>query len=248
MAAEGPRRAARRPVRGLWLLLLLVLPALACGRFEPPPAATPPPATATPVSTPTRATTRTPTPTHTPPPASAPTATFTPTAVPGEALVAGQPARIVAPQGVNIRSEPRTGARRLGRLGTGVRVTVQEGPVEADGYRWWKVVDSAGTAGWIADGDGQTTWLTPKIGEPRPVDRAVQPTDKVIVTLTGVALRAFPGTGTTLLREMPAGVQLTLVEGPVDADGLRWWHVRNDTYDGWSAERSSRERLLAPVE
>ncbi len=246
MAAEVRRRTLR-PARGLWLLLL-VLPALACGRFEPQPTPAVPPVSATPTASPTRALTPTPTSTRPAAATSEPTATFTPTPVPGVALTIGLPARIVAPQGINLRSEPRTGARRLGRFGTGIRVTVQEGPVEADNYRWWKVIDSAGTAGWIADGDGQTTWLTPNVGEPRPVDRAIQPTDKVVVTLTGVALRAFPGTGTTLLREMPRGVQLTLVEAPVDADGLRWWHVRNDTYDGWAAERTSRERLLAPVE
>ncbi len=234
-------------MRGLWLLLF-VLPALACGRFEPQPTPAVPSATVAPTTTPTRAATVTPTVTPVREVITEPTATFTATPVPGETLTIGQPARIVAPQGVNIRSEPQTGARRLGRFGTGIKVTVQDGPVEAGGYRWWKVVDSAGTAGWIADGDGQTTWLTPNVGEPRPVDRAVQPADKIVVTLTGVALRAFPGTGTTLLREMPRGVQLTLVEAPVDADGLRWWHVRNDTYDGWAAERSSRERLLAPLE
>ncbi len=229
-------------------MLLLVLPALACGRFEPQPAPTVQPATTAPPATATRAATTTPTGTPTSEVTSEPTATFTPTSVPGEALAIGQPARVVAPQGVNIRSEPRTGSRRLGRFGTGVKVTIQDGPVEADGYRWWKVADSAGVSGWIAERDRQTIWLTPKVGEPRPVDRAVRQGDKMVVTLTGVALRAFPGTGTTLLREMPRGVQLTLVEGPVDADGLRWWHVRNDTYDGWSAERSSRERLLAPLE
>lgn len=247
MAAERSRPALRRLAGGLWLLLV-VLPALACGRFEPQPTPTVAPATATPAVTATRAATLTPSPTAPPPVTAEPTATFTPTPAPGSSLLIGQPARVVAPQGVNIRREPRAGAARVGRFGAGVRVTVEDGPVEADGYRWWKVADSSGSSGWIAEGDRQTTWLTPNVGDPRPVDRAVRPSDKVVVTMTGVALRAFPGTDSMLLRELPRGVELTLVEGPVDANSLRWWHVRNDQYDGWAAERSSRERLLAPIE
>ncbi|MBK9096290.1 MAG: SH3 domain-containing protein [Anaerolineae bacterium] len=70
----------------------------------------------------------------------------------------------------------------------------------------------------------------------------------MVITHDGVALRSFPGKNTTLLREMPRGTKLALLEAPVDVDGLRWWHVKNEKYDGWAAESSGSQRLLSPVE
>ncbi len=243
--ATGSRQMVGRWRLALWFALLLA-PMLACGRFEPQPTPTPAPPTPTPTASPTPTPVATATPAPTPTPAV--TATFTPTPLPGTALRVGQPARIVAPQGVNIRNSPTTRGQRVGRFGAGVKVIVQEGPVEADGYRWWSVADSGGKAGWVAERDPNTVWLSAQVGDPRPVDRPVQVSDTVVVTADGVALRAFPGKSTTLLREMPRGTRLALVEAPVDADGLRWWHVRNEKYDGWAAESSGSQRLLSPVE
>ena len=238
--------------RAIGWFLFLLWPLLACGRFEPRPTPTPAPPTATPTVQPTRPPTLTLTLTLTPTPVAMPTteatATFTPTPLPGSALRIGQPARVVAPQGVNIRNAATTRGQRIGRFGAGVKVTVQEGPVEADGYRWWRVSDSGGKAGWVAERDSTTVWLAAQIGDPRPVDRPVQASDTVVITADGVALRAFPGKNTTLLREMPRGTKLTLLEAPVDVDGLRWWHVKNEKYDGWAAESSGSQRLLSPVE
>ncbi len=228
-----------------WFLFLLG-PALACGRFEPRPTPTPLPPTATATALPTRIASATATRAATPTPEA--TATFTPTPPPGSALRVGQPARVVAPQGINIRNAASTSGRRIGRFGAGVKVTVQEGPVEANGFRWWRVSDSGGKAGWVAERDANTVWLTAQLGDPRPVDRPIQVGDTVVVTADGVALRAFPGKGTTLLREMPRGSKLALTEAPVDVDGLRWWHVKNEKYDGWAAENSGSQRLLSPVE
>ena len=235
----------RRWQTAAWFLLLL-WPLLACGRFEPRPTPTPAPPTATATNPPTRAPSPTPTAAATPTPDA--TATFTPTPLPGSALRVGQPARVVAPQGVNIRNAATTRGRRTGRFGAGVKVTVQEGPVEADGFRWWRVSDSGGKAGWVAERDSTTVWLTAQLGDPRPVDRPIQAGDTVVVTADGVALRAFPGKGTTLLREMPRGTKLSLADAPVDVDGMRWWHVKNEKYDGWAAESSGSQRLLSPVE
>jgi hypothetical protein len=42
------------------------------------------------------------------------------------------------------------------------QLSVAEGPVEANGYRWWKVTnDSGNIIGWAAEGDGEDRWLTP---------------------------------------------------------------------------------------
>ncbi|RME57715.1 MAG: hypothetical protein D6790_12935, partial [Caldilineae bacterium] len=125
---SGKRRA------GLWALLAFSLiwlgPALACGSFQPRPTPVPSPVVlegagqpAQEAATPTPALIIEPTPT----PISQPTATFTPTPLPGTALVIGEPARIAAAGGLNVRETPGTSGVVVTRLGFGQRVTVIDG-------------------------------------------------------------------------------------------------------------------------
>ena len=95
------------------------------------------------------------------------TATFTPTPLPGTALAPGQPARVTAPAGLNYRESPASNAALIGQFGTGQRVTVLAGPIVADGFTWWQIDDGAGNAGWAAEGDETTVWLSPQLGEPQ---------------------------------------------------------------------------------
>ncbi|MCO6452328.1 MAG: hypothetical protein J5I90_16235 [Caldilineales bacterium] len=47
---------------------------------------------------------------------------------------------------------------------------------------------------------------------------------------------------------IPAGAILTVVDGPREADGLRWWLVRYEGNEGWMAEtRASGPPILAPA-
>ena len=57
-------------------------------------------------------------------PTEAPTATFTATPVPGTALAVGQPARVVAPDGLNMRDQPSSAGQLLLLLPSNQRVTV----------------------------------------------------------------------------------------------------------------------------
>ncbi|MDW8269870.1 MAG: SH3 domain-containing protein [Anaerolineae bacterium] len=240
------------PRSAWWVLALVLLPMLACGRFAPRPGATPTPWptwTPRPTATPTQAPSPTPTVTPIPPtPTPAPTDTPTP---PGSPVV-GQIARVVAPNGVNIRQAPSLQAARIGQFGRGVLVRVMEGPVAADGYVWWRVDDEHGKAGWIAEGDRTTRWLDGVIGEPRPVNRAVRLGDTVAVTVpSGVvlAVRYEPGTQALVARRLTAGIVLRVVEGPVVLDGLRWWKVSGPNgISGWAAENDADERWLSPIE
>lgn len=238
--------------RRRWLLcaclLLSLLPGLACGNLLPGPEPTVPIPTATPVaveptSTPTPLPTATPTDTPAPP-------TPTPTPLPPGALRLDAPARVIARQGLNVRETPSTSSKQLGRFAPGTLVTVREGPVEADGYRWWQVESGQGLNGWVADGDAEDVWLTGEIGEPRPVNRPVRFGDRVVVTTTGgkwLALR-YQAAG-TLIRRVAAGTQFTVKDGPVDAEGFRWWLLVDDEgREGWAAERDKETRWLTPME
>lgn len=250
--------AHQRPGWRTWSLafgpfLVLALVTLACGSFAPRPTPVPRP-TATPTqqvaaSTPgVTATLELPTsvPTH-----AAPTPTFTPTPVPGTALIVGQPARVVAPEGLNVRKEAGVKGNRIGRFAPNERVTVLEGPVDSDGYRWWRVGTNQ-LAGWVAEGDGAETWLSPQMGDKRPTRRAVRLGDEVIVTVDAggfLKVRSQPGVDGAVEHQLTANTQLSVVEGPVEADGYRWWKVTdNKQITGWAAEGDNTERWLTPLE
>ncbi|MCS6844883.1 MAG: SH3 domain-containing protein [Caldilineales bacterium] len=237
-------------------LLLLALVTLACGSFAPRPtpvprptatptepaalaageASTPTPTSALPTSVPTRA---------------VPTPTFTPTPVPGTVLIVGQPARITAPGGLNVRRAPSVKGDRIGRFQANERVIVLEGPVEADGYRWWRVGTNQ-LAGWVAEGSGDEVWLSPQVSDRRPVRRAVRLGDDVIVTIGEggfLKVRSQPGLGGVVQFKLDPSTQLTVIDGPVEADNYRWWKVTDgQDVTGWAAEGDNSERWLTPLE
>lgn len=55
-------------------------------------------------------------------------------------------------------------------------------------------------------------------------------------------LRSRPGLAPdTVLDRLPPGTQMTLLEGPTDADGYSWWHIRTtDGREGWVAGNDLR--------
>ena len=61
-----------------------------------------------------------------------------------------------------------------------------------------------------------------------------------IVSGTGSALRlrSDPGLQSTTLKTVTDGTRLMILEGPREADGLRWWrlHDPSDGAEGWAAE------------
>ena len=252
----------------LALSLLWLLPALACGSFAPRPAPTPTASTSDsffPTTTETagvgepeagtepilQVTPAPPQPTNTI--ALAPTATFTATPVPGTALQSGQPARVTAPAGLNMRSDPTSSASLLLQLGTGQRVTVVDGPVSADNFTWWRVDDGQGNVGWVAERDATTEWLSPQLGEAQPVNRAPRLNDRVVVTMPSggqLSIRALPGSDAPLLVRGNNGQQFTVLDGPQSAGGFTWYRIRSDDgqIEGWAADGDGTTRWLSPLE
>lgn len=251
--------AGRRPrLSWRWVfspLLVLALTSLACGSFVPRPTPLPRP-TFTPIveldssATPTPSgelTIATSVPTRV-----VPTPTFTPTPEPGSALIVGQPARVVAGQGLNARKTAGAAGDRIGRYAPGAVVSILEGPIDADGYRWWRVGNNE-LSGWVADGDGEEQWLSPDLGSTQPVDRTVQVGDDVLVTVGESGLlkvRAEAGINAAVQHQVPDKTQLTVIEGPVEAGGYRWWKVVSESgsISGWAAEGDGEDRWLTPLE
>jgi len=238
--------------RLLFVVVLLTGLTLACGSFSARPGSEPTPwptATARPPTA--TATPRPPTPTVTPVPPTPTPPPPTPTLSPNK-MAPGQPARVVARTGVNIRQDPTTKGRLLGRFGAGVLVQVLQGPVQADGFTWWRLDDQHGKVGWAADGDSRDRWLDGNLGEARPVNRAVRLGDTVAVTVRPglvLAIRFQPGRDALVSRRLTTGAQLRIAEGPVDVEGLRWWKVTGEGgISGWAAEADAEERWLSPIE
>ena len=61
-----------------------------------------------------------------------------------------------------------------------------------------------------------------------------------IVSGTGstLRLRSDPGLQSTTLKTVTDGTRLKILEGPREADGLRWWRMQDQTdgAEGWAAE------------
>jgi hypothetical protein len=267
MQTEQTRISKRSGLSRNWRLRALLAvsliwlgPTLACGSFapRPTPTPTPPPADTVvaepPTATPVISLSNTPIPEAVTEAATteAPTATFTVTPVPGTALAIGQPARVVAPDGLNMRDQPTSSGQLLLLLPSNQRVTVLEGPTEAEGFRWWRVDDGGGNVGWVAESDGETEWLSPRMGEAQPVDRSPRVGDRVQVTMsTGdLSVRVTPGTDAQLVTRVAQGQQFTVMGGPQEASGYTWYQIRSDdgSVEGWAADGDGADRWLSPLE
>lgn len=74
----------------------------------------------------------------------------------GHAVVAHLQGQIL-----NARAEPRLKARIRARLKQGDEVRIAEGPVQADGFTWWRIESPKGS-GWSAEKSAEgAVWLQP---------------------------------------------------------------------------------------
>jgi chitinase len=127
---------------------------------------------------------------------------------------------------LSVREGPGTGYTRLDVAPGGTTGTVVDGPVDNDGYTWYRVEYDDGVAdGWSALGND---WLTSTRFS----------MDHRTVTTTDLSVRDGPGTGYTYLDTAPGGTGGTVIDGPVDSDGYTWWRVDYDggVQTGWSAQ------------
>ena len=250
MSARTPR----------WPILLatsvLILTLLACGGFQVrvTPTAVPPEAvqpTAEPTATralPTAAPTRAVTPT--------PVSTTATPASPLKGLM-----KVVATGGVNVREQPGTKAKPVGRFNANAIVTVIEGPTTADSYTWWKV-SADKLSGWVAVGPENDPWLIPYNASETPpaaqpartpqlVNRALRLGDRVQVTIDPaqvLTIRDYAGTNTTPVAKVKQGSVFTILSGPVKQNGLTWWELEGNSIKGWAAEGNGTDRWLTPLE
>ncbi|MCU0493014.1 MAG: hypothetical protein MUD01_15605 [Chloroflexaceae bacterium] len=92
-----------------------------------------------------------------------PTATPEPSPTPAPVLKAGGVARVVNVGEAQLRGrqQPGTGQPVQARFEEGTTVRVLEGPVDADGFTWWRIEGPRGN-GWSAERSAEgVVWLEP---------------------------------------------------------------------------------------
>jgi len=80
---------------------------------------------------------------------------------------------------------------------------------------------------------GGTTTPPPTPGAPR---FAIGDTAVVTGTGNGLNVRSQPGTTAEKVTTLPDGAVVTILGGPVEANGLTWWNIQAGTASGWSAQ------------
>ncbi len=153
---------------------------------------------------------------------------------------------------------------------------VRGGPRSLDGMTWWQLempIDGTPRTGWAAEFTpegvkllGRPTNVTqptppttptpptqPAEPAPKPQPPVAIATGSLAVTKTAVNVRRTPGMlgkpADDLLGHFENKTTLNVVDGPTEADGVRWWRVGGITLSrgeviGWVAERLQDGTLL----
>ncbi len=91
-----------------------------------------------------------------------------------------------------------------------------------------------------------TPTATPEGGIPSPT---VGGRAQVQTKYQYINLRQDPGLGAESIGQLANGTIVTVLEGPEEVEGIRWWKVEDDQGNiGWAAERVGGEVLLVPTQ
>ncbi len=168
------------------------------------------------------------------------------------ALTAG--AMVYAQDWVNVRHSAgyigKTGDDVVGILGPGAMVKLTGEPMSQDGLRWWPIEgtksDGATVIGWMAEATGDALLLSDMAPAlPRGASYNVLVGLRTDYAQSFLNLRQTPGyvgkAADDVLGQVLIGSPVTVLDGPVEADALRWWQVRAPLLDdqvgnGWVAE------------
>ena len=130
----------------------------------------------------------------------------------------------------NVPKTPGLSGSIVGVAVKGASGTIIDGPISADGYKWWKINYSNGIIGWSAE-----NWL-----EPITFSSVLQSfsVNKKVSAASRLNVRSSPELGFNLIGTVETGTQGIIIEGPVAGSGFTWWKVEYDTgITGWSVEK-----------
>lgn len=137
---------------------------------------------------------------------------------------------------LNIRSAAGLDADIVARVRDGSSLRILDGPRYADGYSWWQVVSEDGVRGWATNripDTAEETLIFPTLGRLIPGGRAmVYTTERDVLNL-----RDGPGLDYARIARLEDEARVTVLEGPVESDGFRWWNISTrDGVQGWAAD------------
>ncbi|HEX2622567.1 MAG TPA: tetratricopeptide repeat protein [Phototrophicaceae bacterium] len=155
-------------------------------------------------------------------------------------LEVNQPARVYTTEGdrLNLRSGPGLNFDIVGKLDKETTVTLLEGPRKANGLAWWRVQTADGQEGWAVERVETEQTLQP----PLVINNLA-----TVFPLSGDKLnvRQNPGRVNDIVVQLEPGVVVTLIDGPQEADGLRWWKIRTpDGQEGWAVDEVDGEQTI----
>jgi hypothetical protein len=162
------------------------------------------------------------TPTRPPTPTSAPSLTSTPSPATSPPSSAPQPPGPLRPgvravvagseDCVNIRERPSTSSTVLQCLADGARLKLEEGPVSADGYQWWRLEG----LGWAVSNYLSALAPSLEVGGRATISAG-----------RGECLnvRIAPSASAQNTGCIADGLVVRLMMGPFAADGITWWQL-----------------------
>jgi|GEM_PF-3425583 len=146
------------------------------------------------------------------------------------------------PGAINLRQYPATGFEVLTQLESGTEVNIINGPYKDVDFVWWQVETDDGTSGWIVE----------YLSGIQILSLAIEVGDTVRIDTAELNFRSEPSVNGALVQSLfrEARAVLTVVEGPIEADGFTWWKVRvagDNGFEAWAVDRVGVNPTLAVV-
>jgi uncharacterized protein YgiM (DUF1202 family) len=142
----------------------------------------------------------------------------------------GDLVKVITQSGLNIRERADVGSTKLGAIPQGTVVPVIGDSTSGPGAASWVKVAYSGVEGWIAEGDGQTAWVSG--AQPRDV-ATIEPG---VYTVTGsnVNLRDQPSLQANVIIMTGPANETVLADGQAQ-DGFAHVTYRNNV--GWMSRQ-----------
>jgi uncharacterized protein YgiM (DUF1202 family) len=152
------------------------------------------------------------------------------------------PGQVVATtvEGVNLRTLPGLDTDIRTEVPFGSVFQIIEGPTTVDGHAWYHLDGNMGS-GWAS-----TSTFSPSDAAPPAGKFATG--DAVVVNTDMINLRDQPSLKSLIVATVPRLEEGTVIDGPMPANGYRWYRIETASGSGWSAERylASPDEIAPP--
>lgn len=185
-----------------------------------------------------------------------------PPTVPLPLAVGGQGRVVPGGTANRVRSTPSTSGEVVFQIAAGSVFDVIGEAECSDGYRWWQI-RYQGQEGWTVEGTDEEYFLeilAPETDATSTAGPTAQPSDCAleprlvigregqVITDTPSRLRSTPSTDGAQVGQLQPRTVVSILDGPVCANGIQWWEVSVGELSGWTAEGLDGEYFLELVE